>query len=307
MSSNVNFRFDSGVSRSGELLESTPFEWSHLKFTAPKKSTASSELSCIARTHVNSSSKNAFVLTLNGGTVDRVFHTRADFHTLFVKLPTKKKLKNPLGGELKMFVDSLDKHVIDVAKGKVDEWFNRTMSGDLVEEYYRGSTTSAPSLRFVISGDLPEEKLLSGALVNVSLQLVGVQFKQQYFTCVWKITAIEEAHEPVDLDSTEKGFGFFPDDEEDPEEDNEELNLDDDDDDDDDDGGPTIEEQREMVESETLRLKELLSRWDSLELDINRRRENAERAREALTKLSSSTNTFAFAEAYAEAESITSI
>jgi hypothetical protein len=311
--SNVNFVFDSGVSRRGDVLaanNSTPFEWSHLKFTAPKKSAASSELSCIARTNVNGSSKNAFVLTLNGGTVDRVTHTRTDFHTLFVKLPTGSssgKKKNAggslgsLGGELKKFVDSLDKHVIDVAKGKVDEWFNRTMSGDLVEEYYRGSTTSAPSLRFVISGDLPDEKLLSGALVNVSLQLVGVQFKSQYFTCVWTIADIEEAHEPVDLeDISDKGFGFFPDDEEDPEEDDEELNLDEED-------GPTFEERRDMIESETARLGGLLSQWESLESELVQRiseaRQNAERAREALTKLSSS-NASGFAEAYAEAESI---
>jgi hypothetical protein len=258
---------------------------------------------------VNGSSKNAFVLTLNGGTVDRVTHTRVDFHTLFVKLPTgssSSKKKNAgggsLGGELKKFVDSLDKNVINVAKDKVDEWFNRTMSGDLVEEYYRGSTTSAPSLRFVISGDLPEEKLLhAGALVNVSLQLVGVQFKSQYFTCIWNIVGIEEAHEPVKPeDERTRSFGFFPDDEEDPEEDDEELNLDEED-------GPTFEERRDMIESETARLGTLLSQWESLDTFLVRRiseaRENAERAREALTKLSSS-DASGFAEAYAEAESI---
>lgn len=300
---NINLAFDTGVDGNGDFSSNSAygdFEWPQLKFAAPKKSSTSSELSCIARTHINGSSKNAFALTLNGCTVDRVTHTRTDFHTLFIKSPTgsKKKLKHGGGcGELKNFVDSLDKHVINVAKGKVDEWFNRAMSGDLIEEYYRGSTTST-SLRFVISGDLPEDKLMSGP-VDVSMQLVGVQFKSQYFTCVWNITDIKESA----IVDSDRCFGFFPDDDEDVEEDDEELNLGEED-------GPTFEERRDMIDQETARLEGLLSQWHSLESDLNQRiseaKENAERARAALTKLASASGP-GFAEAYSEAESITSI
>ena len=282
-----NATFDASVHGKGDLLNSVDFDWLQLKFSAPKK--ASSDLTCISHASVGKT-RSAFQITLNGATVDRVTHTRADFHTLFIRLPV-----GPIRA-LKKFVDSLDLCVIDVVKGNVDAWFNRSMSGDLIEEYYRNSTTSSPSLRFVISGDL-EERLTNGSLVNIALRLVGVQFRSQYFTCVWKIVSLEEAAEPLKIvaGDFEGGFGFFPDDEEDPEEDND-LAY------------PSEDQRIALVQAETRRLSSVAEGWQAKADSFHAAWVNALDKIEYIKTVSQRLTTignFGFAEAYAEAESIT--
>lgn len=296
-----NAKFDASSAGHGDFLESIDVDWSQLKFSAPKKASSSastSDLSCTARASFGSN-RSVFQITLNGATVDRVTHTRADFHTLFVRMPMgpvvkegKKKSRVIAGGNLKAFSDSLDLHVIDVAKGKVDEWFNRTMSGDLIEEYYRGSTTSAPSLRFVISGEV-SDRLTAGSIVNITVQLVGVQFRSQYFTCVWKIVSLEDA--PVVVAVAEQGgFGFFPEDDEDPEEDLENAVEEDDA------AYPTEEERLELVAAEIQRLCAIAERWQNAADDAI---ETARLVRDVIHKLSNA-DVSEFAQAFAEAESI---
>ena len=277
------FTFDAGVLGHGKDVVGAECDWSLLSFSAPPKKASTTEVSCIAR------ATSDFHLTLNGATIDRVTHTRANFHTLFFGMPVgppAKKRAMRVRGDLKKFVDSLDRHVIDVAKSKIDEWFNRTMSGDLVEEYYRGSTTSTPNLRFVVSGSLDDRLTLPGSLVNVTLLLEGVQFKSQYFTCVWKIVDLVEARDPfVEGD----GFGFFPDDDEDPEEDDEVVDnaLD---------AYPSFEERRDMIDAESARLSHLISQWES---DAASCVSMAERARVVMNKLAVADSS-SFAEAYEE-------
>ena len=293
--------FDATPLGHGDFLSDTDLEWSQLKFLTPKKISTASDQSCIARAVIGAN-RSALQLALKGATVDRVTHTRADFHTLFVRMPVGPTVREKkgracsqvvTGGDLKKFTDSLDLHVTDVAKGKVDEWFNRSMSGDLVEEYYRGSTTSTPSLRFVISGNLSELSLVHGSSVNITVQLVGVQFRSQYFTCVWKIVSLEDATKE---NENENGFGFFPEDDEDPEEDL-------------DDAYPTEEERIELVRAESMRLSILADEWQSaaeeLHVAFTNAVENAQRIRDAIHKLSIA-DASEFAEAYAEAEHLSS-
>lgn len=301
--------FDAAPTGHGDFLNSTDLDWSELKFSAPKKAASSSDHSCIARASFGSD-RSAFQITLKGASVDRVTHTRADFHTLFVRLPVgpvvkeKKGKKSSAvtvsGGDLKKFTDSLDLHVMEVAKGKVEEWFNRSMSEDLIEEYYRGSTTSAQTLstRFVISGDL-SDRLSAGSPLDITVQLVGVQFRSQYFTCVWKIVSLSE---PV-IES-KGGFGFFPDDEEDPEEDTEEPEE----------PYPTEDERIELVQAESQRLSILVEKWEKTADDLQQSAKDIQDAMsdalvqkqnilDAIHRLSIA-GASEFAEAYAGAEAI---
>jgi hypothetical protein len=89
----------------------------------------------------------------------------------------------------------LDEHVLQVAKANIDTWFLHAMHGDLVEEYYRGATDThikhGVMARFVIEGALDTDVDLatSGNLVDLQLRFVGVKFRRQHFTPVWKLIA----------------------------------------------------------------------------------------------------------------------
>ena len=174
-----------------------------LRFTAPKDAEDRGDSKvCTARAFLLPG-KGSLRIRLTSVPVTKVTHSRRDAHTLSVSVGQ--------GGELQSFLLALDARVLEVAQASTDAWFMSKMNADLVEEYYRGC--SAAQLghgsvgRFVVDGapELPTA-IAAGASVDVLLQLVGLQFRPQYFTCVWKVVRAaaanaqvqpaEEAHPP---------------------------------------------------------------------------------------------------------------
>lgn len=280
---------------------------SQLRFAFPKDS-STSEKACTSRAYMLPG-KGAFRIALMSATVDRVTHARQDFHTLFVRMPplafsspatttgkskgksnSNSKIRSKDPSDLKKFADALDLRVLEVAKANISDWFKRAMNGDLVEEYYRGSTTTAPAVRFVLAGATLPDALEEGKIVDAVLQLVSLEFRTQYFTCVWKVVSASPAVSPSNEEEEEDdddethdagrlvggGFGFFPDDEEDP------TYGDEEDEDEDAGGGPLSEDRKEIREALVARLSTLEAAWAS---QAEAARAKADRFKAAITTL----------------------
>ena len=228
-----------------------------------------SERSCTARAFLLPG-KGALKVAFRGASIARVTHARRDAHTVFVEVAegAGKRRGAPQQTHTRMhaFLATLDARVLEVAKANVTAWFSHRMNDDLVEEYYRGGLTGGGGgllARFVVSGapELPEP-LAAGACVDVTMQLVGLQFRSQYFTCVWKVAAVRAADPPpappLRRASEDGGFFLLDDDEDDG---GGEADGDDDSDLDEASLGPTAEVCAEMRQALASRLAAAEQAW----------------------------------------------
>ncbi len=256
----------------GKIASMADFDAAALRFTAPKEAEDKGDSKvCTARAFLLPG-KGALRLMLRGAAVAKVTHSRRDAHTVSVAMP-------PRAGPLQAFLLALDARVLEVAQSSTDAWFMHKMNADLVEEYYRGSTHGTVC-RFVVDGtlELPpvvEGAHVDGARVDMVLQLVGLQFRPQYFTCVWKVLRAsaavaveasdasdaseasdgekEDAPPPLHKKKTRKNLQFAFEDDSLPSSDNE----------DDEYVGPTAEQRAELRQS----LMEKLMSLESYEQD----------------------------------------
>ena len=106
--------------------------------------------------------------------------------------------------------------MLQVAQSNTDVWFMHKMNADLVEEYYRGCSGPAGGTqgRFVLAAEsLPPDFLLACAdggsppRLDLQLQLVGLQFRPQYFTCVWKLASARLSPTPLPTPPVEPARG----------------------------------------------------------------------------------------------------
>lgn len=178
-------------------------DFSQLRFSAPKDAEDRGDSKvCVSRAFLLPG-KSSLKVRLTRATVSRVTHSRKDAHTVSVSIAQ--------GGELQAFLLALDARALEVAQANVDAWFMSKMNADLVEEYYRGCSGAQFGQgsvgRFVIDGtpELPAAFSEPGAAADVLLQLVGLQFRPQYFTCVWKVVKATAAPEPEPEEEEEVG------------------------------------------------------------------------------------------------------
>jgi hypothetical protein len=191
------------ASRGGRAAEAP--DMGGLRFAPPRSDT---DEECLAKAFIMPG-KTPLRLRVRGCLVTKVAESRKNSPTMFVRASG--------GSSLTAYAMALDDHVVQVAKTNIDAWFLHKMNADLVEEYYRGSTATDSTHgvvgRFVLSGRLPET-LAVGASYDLTLHLVGVQFRRQYFTAVWTLLA----HDAVEADQAPPAF-FESSEEEDDEED----------------------------------------------------------------------------------------
>lgn len=120
-------------------------------------------------------------------TVMRLTQCRKNTYTLFLQATDAATL----------FMSRLDDSVVSTVKSNVKSWFEHSMNRDLVDEYYRRSSEvhggKDITCRFVLASDTPPPDMLEvGSAARITLQLIGLQFRQQYFTCLWKIVGVRE-------------------------------------------------------------------------------------------------------------------
>ena len=196
----VSFDARTGIATKPPPGDSAPFCFSALHFAAPKESDdngrGDNTKVCTARAYLVPG-KGALSISLMGASISKVTHSRRDAHTAFVRVVGAGSRRMAMRGldAFSEFLIALDARVLEVAQTHTDSWFMHKMNADLVEEYYRGCAGSAAQARFVLAAEsLPPDLLLacSGGvpppLLDLQLTLVGLQFRAQYFTCVWKLT-----------------------------------------------------------------------------------------------------------------------
>jgi hypothetical protein len=171
-----------------------------LRFSPPKDADDRGDSKvCTARAYLVNpgvkGGKTSLRLSLHGADLVRLSHSRQDAHTLVFSQPVVDG-----GSALVRFMFALDARVLDVARTSTDAWFLHKMNADLVEEYYRGSVSAAVDrhlVRFVVDSSSIPPALAPGTRVDATLQLVGLQFRPQYFTCTWKVlSATPEIQDP---------------------------------------------------------------------------------------------------------------
>ena len=123
-----------------------------------------------------------FELKLDTAEVVRLTRSRRHTYTLFVRV----------GEAASAFLARLDDHVVRTVKANVRSWFEHQMNKNLVDEYYRRSTELGERGRVLgrfvfVSEEPPPDVVEVGSGAKLTLLLVGLQFRQQYFTCVWKL------------------------------------------------------------------------------------------------------------------------
>ncbi len=138
-------------------------------------------------------------LKLDASEVTRLTRSRRHTYTLFVRA----------GDAATEFLARLDDHVVRVVKSNVRSWFEHQMNKNLVDEYYRRSTElnerGRVLCRFVFVSDAPPPDAVEvGSSARLTLQLVGLQFRQQYFTAVWRLAG---ARQQPHGDSADAGSG----------------------------------------------------------------------------------------------------
>lgn len=101
---------------------------------------------------------------------------------------TRKITVNLSKDQARQFM-ALDAVVLDYVKLHVEQWFDGKMDDALVEEYYRptvvaDSGNGVCAKLHVVSKGLPKD--LREGDHSLRLQLLGIQFRKQHFTLVWK-------------------------------------------------------------------------------------------------------------------------
>lgn len=141
----------------------------------------------LSRAHV-SPDRSRFGMTLRGVRVIRTGETRLGGKactTMYVAAPRA----------LMKVLMRLDERVVEAAKNNSMAWFEHEMTSDMVEDYHRGLVTvdqksSGMIARIVVDAlGVP----VPGASADVELQLRGIVFKRQFFTCVWKLVSVKES------------------------------------------------------------------------------------------------------------------
>ena len=177
--------------RTGEVIKGAgkfdEIDLGQLRFTAPKDAEDRGDSKvCLAKAFMLPG-KGSLKIRLEGASIVKVTHSRADTHTVSIAIPGFES-------DLSAFLLSLDSRVLEVAQSNTNAWFLHKMNADLVEEYYRGCSSALPRAgivgRFVIdgTGELPKAAAVAKAApVSLALQLVGLQFRPQYFTCIWRL------------------------------------------------------------------------------------------------------------------------
>lgn len=167
---------------------------SRVRFAAPRPCAADTGDVCMARAYLMPA-RTAFRIRVRSCGIVKTCESRKNCYTLYVKTSERRSRSS-----LTHFLMSLDARVIEVAKANVDAWFKHNMNADLIEEYYKGNTTPiidhGVAARFAVDGRLPPSiKQLVGpstaGCADLHLQLVGVQFRRQYFTCIWKVISCD--------------------------------------------------------------------------------------------------------------------
>lgn len=102
---------------------------------------------------------------------------------------------------------TLDGMVLNYVKSHIEGWFDGKMDDALIEEYYR-PTVVADSGNGVCAKVLVSSKgvpkTLSAGDHSVCLQLVGIQFRKQHFSLVWKFVDFVEKEKEKDEDNDEE-------------------------------------------------------------------------------------------------------
>jgi hypothetical protein len=169
-----------------------------MRFSTPRvlggvADAAAADAACVARAYVMPG-RSPLRLRIAGCQVVKVTESRKNCCTLYLR-PVGEASKKPKHQTLTRFLMGLDARVLEVAKANVDAWFQHSMNADLIEEYYRGNTSTLLDhgvvARVVVDGRLPQEVLSHGKVLDLRVQLVGVQFRRQYFTCIWKLTSAD--------------------------------------------------------------------------------------------------------------------
>lgn len=228
--------------------------------------------------------KHNLKICLKNVVIAKSSESRKNVHTLYIRPQSKKVVR---------FFSDFDAHVVQATQKSSADWFSVDMNPSLVEEYYKGSCAvrnDGTHIRTVIEGAIPKsiDPSDTHCPVNIELSLVGIQFRRQYFTAVWKIASASKATPTMSC--------LFGDDEEDDDP------VDSDNDEDNDDGkedGPPYEERIE-IRSELLerlrkevahrstdisRLQSILEDLESSSLtDIRRLDECVEAAEDILGK-----------------------
>lgn len=190
-----------------------------------------------------------FSIKLDTVEVTRIARSRRNMYTLLAHVT------DPVAS----FLARLDQHVVSVVKSNVRTWFEHSMNKNLVDEYYRRTSEVGNhgriSGRFVLLSDVPPPETLevsSGARLN--LQLVGLQFRQQYFTCVWQLISHRALSGRRRIPAFTQAYSFEDDMEQ---QDNEDEDI-----------GPSAEERHTICTS-------LMSRLEELERACQMRLDNA--------------------------------
>lgn len=186
--------------------------------------------------------------------------------------------------EARRFMMDMDARITDITKNNIDAWFMHKISPDLVDEYYRSSTTAdhlGVIVRAVIVDGTNKLSAISGAFdggasVDLHMQLLGVQFRRQYFAPVWRLLGAEVSKEqpPPVRRKRQPAFNdgpLFSEDEEDGDDDADE-------DVDDDAAAPCAEECAELRQQLVSRLINEMSQAD----------EHAHNMRELIDRIESS-------------------
>ena len=155
-------------------------DFNALRFAPPKDVGESGE-ACVARAYMMPG-RSALRVKIEGCEVVKVRESRKNAPTVIASA-----CKTALA-----MLMALDEHILGIAKANIDAWFLHKMNADLVEEYYRGNSATdlkrGVLARFVLEGKLASS-VQEGHAVDLTLQLIGVQFRRQYFTPVWKLVA----------------------------------------------------------------------------------------------------------------------
>ena len=137
---------------------------------------------------------------------------------------TRKITVNVSKDQARQFM-ALDAVVLDYVKLHVEQWFDGKMDDALVEEYYRptivaDSGNGVCAKMHVVSKGLPKD--LREGDHSLRLQLLGIQFRRQHFTLVWKYvdrTVPLPEDEASDSEPVKRAAEHEDDDEEEEEED----------------------------------------------------------------------------------------
>jgi hypothetical protein len=151
-----------------------------LRFAPPRDVGESGE-ACVARAYMMPG-RSALRVNIAGCEVVKVRESRKNTPTV---------IASTCKSALAMLM-ALDEHILGIAKANIDAWFLHKMNADLVEEYYRGNSATdlkrGVLARFVLEGKLASS-VQDGRSVDMTLQLIGVQFRRQYFTPMWKLVS----------------------------------------------------------------------------------------------------------------------